>query len=58
MCCVARSAQWGDKLAAMRNVHLVICDLFLPKEFAAEVCAGLRLPALEKMLARGQAEIL
>lgn len=41
------------KLAAMKNVHLVICDLFLPKDFAAEVCAGLHLPALEKMLARG-----
>lgn len=37
----------------MRSVHLVICDLFLPKDFAAEICAGLRLPALEKMLARG-----
>ena len=47
------TAQGGDKLAAMRSVHLVICDLFLPKDFAAEVCAGLRLPALEKMLARG-----
>lgn len=43
----------NDKLAAMRNVHLVICDLFLPADFAAEVCADLRLPALEKMLARG-----
>ena len=37
----------------MKNVHLVICDLFLPKDFAAEVCAGLCLPVLEKMLARG-----
>lgn len=37
----------------MRNVHLIVCDLFLPKDFAADVCAGLRLPALEKMLARG-----
>jgi hypothetical protein len=42
-----------DKLAAMRKVHLVVCDLFLPADFAAEVCADLRLPALEKMLARG-----
>jgi hypothetical protein len=37
----------------MKNVHLVITDLFLPNDFAAEVCAGLHLPALEKMLARG-----
>jgi hypothetical protein len=37
----------------MKKVHLVITDLFLPKEFAAEVCAGLPLPALEKLLARG-----
>lgn len=43
----------NDKLAAMRKVHLVVCDLFLPADFAAEVCAGLRLPALERMLARG-----
>jgi hypothetical protein len=37
----------------MRSVRLIIPDLFLPRDFAAEVCAGLRLPALEKMLARG-----
>jgi len=37
----------------MRKVHLVICDLFLPADFAAGICADLRLPALEKMLARG-----
>lgn len=42
----------------MRSVHLVVPDLFLPCEFAAEVCAGLRLPVLEKMLARGCAESL
>ena len=41
------------KLAAMKSVHLVITDLFLPKEFASGVYAGLHLPALEKMLARG-----
>ncbi len=39
----------------MRNVHLVINDLFLPEDFAAEVCAGLRLPALENLLVRGAA---
>jgi len=41
------------KLAAMKSIHLVITDLFLPKDIAADVCAGLHLPALEKMLARG-----
>ncbi|MDO8292599.1 MAG: hypothetical protein Q7T29_07020 [Gallionella sp.] len=41
------------KLAAMRKVHLVVCDLFLPADIAAGVCADLRLPVLEKMLARG-----
>jgi hypothetical protein len=40
----------------MKNVHLVVADLFLPRDFAVEVCAGLRLPALEKILARGHAE--
>lgn len=38
----------------MRNVHLLVADLFLPEAFAAEVCAGLQLPALEKILARGR----
>jgi len=42
----------------MKSVHLVIPDLFLPKDFAAEVCADLRLPALESLLRRGQSEIL
>jgi len=42
----------------MKSVHLVIPDLFLPKDFAAEVCAGLSLPALEKLLGRGHSEIL
>jgi hypothetical protein len=42
----------------MKTVHLVIADLFLPKDFAAEVCADLPLPALEKMLARGCSETL
>ena len=37
----------------MKSVHLVIPDLFLPKDFAAEVCAGLHLIALEKLLGRG-----
>ena len=42
----------------MKSVHLVIPDLFLPKDIAAEVCADLRLPALEKLLARGRSENL
>jgi hypothetical protein len=37
----------------MKNVHLVIPDLFLPQNIAAETCTDLRLPALEKLLARG-----
>jgi len=37
----------------MHSVHLIISDLFLPADIAAEVCADLRLPALERMLARG-----
>ncbi len=37
----------------MKSIHLAITDLFLPNDFAAEVCVGLHLPALEKMLARG-----
>lgn len=43
----------SGKLRAMKNVHLLITDLFLPVDFAAEVCKGLHLPALEKLLARG-----
>lgn len=39
----------------MKNVHLVIADLFLPKDFAAS--AGLRLPALQKILARGKMQV-
>ena len=42
----------------MRSVHLVIPDLFLPEDFAAEAGAGLSVPALEKMLGRGHSEIL
>jgi hypothetical protein len=42
----------------MKSVHLVIPDLFLPKDFAAEVCADLSLPALESLLGKGRSEIL
>lgn len=45
------------KLALMKNVHLLIADLFLPRDFAAEVCADLALPALEKILARGRTDL-
>lgn len=52
--CFIGSVQLMDaKLAAMKSVHLVIPDLFLPQDFAAEVCADLALPALRKLLARG-----
>lgn len=42
----------------MKSVHLVIPDLFLPKDFAAEVCTDLHLPALRKLLVRGHSEML
>jgi hypothetical protein len=37
----------------MKIIRLVIPDLFLPHDIARRVCSGLRLPALEKLLARG-----
>jgi len=42
----------------MKSVHLVIPDLFLPKDFAAEASRGLSLPALQKLLGRGHSEML
>ena len=36
------------------HVHLVVPDLFLPGEIASKVCAGLHLPALEKILSRAR----
>lgn len=39
----------------MKTVQLLISDLFLPHEYAADVCAGLQLPALERLLARAVA---
>ena len=39
----------------MKHLHLVIPELIPPQEIAAEVCAGLHLPVLEKLLARGAA---
>ncbi|MBI5890416.1 MAG: hypothetical protein HZB47_07035 [Nitrosomonadales bacterium] len=39
----------------MNHLHLLIPDLFPPQDIAAEVCTELQLPALEKLLARGDA---
>lgn len=39
----------------MKQLQLIIPGLFPPPDIAAEVCAGLKLPALEKLLARGNA---
>jgi len=44
----------NDKLGSMRNVQLVIPELFLPLSIAATACADLNLPELEKLLARSQ----
>lgn len=44
------------KLPAMKNVRLLIADLFLPEDFG--VSAGMQLPALEKILARGEVQTL
>ncbi len=38
----------------MRNVDIVILDLFLPQEIAVDACAGLLVPVIEKMLARAK----
>lgn len=38
----------------MRNVDIVILDLFLPQEIAVGACADLSVPTLEKMLARAK----
>lgn len=47
-----------DRIAAMRSVHLIVPDLFLPEYFASGVAEGLALPALERMLARGAHQTL
>ena len=36
----------------MKNIHLILPDLFLPKQFAADMSADLALPALHKLLSR------
>jgi len=40
------------------HIQLVIPDLFMPQDLAGEAYAGLRLPALEKLLARARSEAL
>ena len=42
----------------MTSVHIVIPDLFLPKQLAAYIGTDLHLPALEKLLAMGRSEAL
>ncbi|NNM70710.1 MAG: hypothetical protein HKM00_12245 [Gallionella sp.] len=39
----------------MKNVHLILPDLFLPGQFAADMSADLVLPALQKLLSRATA---
>ena len=41
----------------MKHLHLVIPNLFPPQDIAVDVSAGLRLPALEKLLARGNMSV-
>ena len=38
----------------MKHLHLLIPGLFPPQDIAPEVCAGLHLPALGRLLARGR----
>ncbi len=40
------------------HVHFALPGLFLPRDAAEEACTGLRLPALETLLARAQAAAL
>ena len=47
-----------ERVSKMKSVHLIIPDLFLPGEYASEACAGMSLPALEAMLARGSSETI
>ena len=42
----------------MKQVHIVIPDLFLPESMAIEVCAHLKLPTLELLLARSKKQFL
>lgn len=42
----------------MKNAHIVIPDLFLPQQLAGYAMGDLRVPALEKLLARAQESTL
>lgn len=42
----------------MRNVDIVILDLFLPQDISVDACAGLPVPILEKMLGRAKPALL
>ena len=42
----------------MRNVNILILDLFLPQEISVDACAGLSVHVLEKMLARAKPALL
>ncbi len=42
----------------MKHAHIVVPDLFLPQLVARDVCAGLHLPALEKILGHGRRQPL
>lgn len=54
---VAEGDSADDRIAAMRSIHLIVPDLFLPEDIAAGGAEGLALPALERMLARGVHEM-
>lgn len=51
---MAGRTRGGVKLAAMKTLHLIVPDLLLPSQFAAEVTADLSLPFLQKILARAE----
>ncbi len=42
----------------MKHLHLLVPDLIPPRDIAAEVCAGLQLSALQKLLARARMDVL
>jgi len=41
------------RLTLMKSFHLIIPDLLLPRGIASEACKGLQVPAVERLLARG-----
>ena len=49
----------GVRLASMnKHVHLIVPELFLPRQIASQVCEGLHLPALETILSRARLQPL